>query len=166
MSMLSKLRGTTARPKPGLRRFLTATSGVAAVELALATPFLVALAVGVVDFGLAWNRQMSLANAVRAGAQYAIVRKPVQEDVANIVDAVTATLPEGFTVTAEYPNVEFFCECPNTGVKVACTFDCGGGVNRQSFVFIEIKEDHEMLLAYPGIGGIIKLGDDATVRLN
>ena len=163
MSIWKKLRARPARPKGGLKPFLRARSGVAAVELALVTPFLVLLAVGVVDFGLAWNQQMALSNAVRAGAQYAIVRKPVQADVQNIIDAVEETAPEGVVVDTD---VRFYCECPNTSTEVACDTDCGGGVERQSFVEIGIQSNHSLLLPYPGLGGDIDLGNTAIVRLN
>ena len=161
--MWKKLRARPARPKGAPRRFLRDRSGVAAVELALATPFLVLLAVGVVDFGLAWNQQMALSNAVRAGAQYAIVRKPVQADVDKIIAAVEATAPAGAEVTTK---VKFYCECPGNSDPVDCSTNCGGGVERQSFVEIDIQATHEMLLPYPGIGGDISLGNTAIVRLN
>ena len=152
-----------AQSKSIFRSFLRATSGVAAVELALVTPFLALLLVGVIDFGLAWSQQMALSNAARAGAQYTIVRKPVQADIDDIKSAIEETAPEGVVVETE---VRFYCECPNSGQEVACNTNCGEGIERQSFVEIDVSYEHELLLPYPAIGDAINLNTTAIIRLN
>lgn len=62
----------TSRPRPRsapIRRALGREDGLAAVELALALPFLALLLVGLVDIGTVVYQQMQLAAAARAGAE-------------------------------------------------------------------------------------------------
>src|SRR3546814_2619523 len=53
--------------------------GSVTVEGALVAVLLGVLLLGVIDFGLAFRRQSELANAVRAGTQFALVRRPQQD---------------------------------------------------------------------------------------
>lgn len=157
MKFLGKLRRHS-------RRFCRAETGLAAIELAFATPFLAILAVGLIDFGLAWTRQMQLANAARAGTQYAIVRKPNNnQEVLDIKTAALSAVPEDFGGTA---SVDLYFWCPDTQQEVNSDTVCPSGNNREVFVEIEILEDYEMLFEYFGIGGTLSLGDIRTVRLS
>jgi len=51
-------------------RSLSHDRGAAAVELALVLPVLLLLAMGIVDFGIAYNRQISLSGGAREGARW------------------------------------------------------------------------------------------------
>ena len=144
--------------------------GSITVEGALVATLLGVLLIGVIDFGLAFRRQSELANAVRAGTQYAMVRRPQQGDVDPIRDAVYQTAPfaEGTPGTAL--DVEFYCECPD-GSPSECSAAggvalCSGGVERHSFLRVRLSEDYDLLLAYPGLGSDIALTAEGTVRLN
>lgn len=144
--------------------------GSVTVEGAMVAVLLGVLLLGVIDFGLAFRRQSELENAVRAGTQYAMVRRPQQGDVEPIRDAVyqAAPFPEGTPGTSL--EVEFYCECPD-GTASQCSAAggvalCSGGVERHSFLRARLSEDYELMLAYPGFGTDIDLAAEATVRLN
>ena len=144
--------------------------GSITVEGALVATVLGVLLIGVIDFGLAFRRQSELANAVRAGTQYAMVRRPQQGDVTPIRDAVYQTAPfvEGTPGTAL--DIEFYCECPD-GSPSQCSAAggvalCSGGVERHSFLRVRLSEDYGLLLAYPGLGSDIGLTAEGSVRLN
>jgi hypothetical protein len=144
--------------------------GSVTVEGAMVAVVLAILLLGVIDFGLAYRRQAELENAVRAGTQYAMVRRPQQGDVEPIRDAVyrTAPFPEGTPGTAL--EVEFYCECPD-GAPAQCSAPggvalCGGGVDRHSFVRVRLSETYALMLAYPGVGQDIGLAAEGSVRLN
>jgi len=49
---------------------LSEPSGAALYEFAVSMPFLVVLAIGMVDFGQAWNLKQKLSNAAREGARF------------------------------------------------------------------------------------------------
>ncbi len=144
--------------------------GSATVEFAMVAAFLGVLLLGVIDFGLAFRRQSELANAVRAGTQYAMVRRPQQGDVDPIRSAVYQTAPfeEGTLGTGLV--VEFYCECPD-GTPSQCSAAggvalCSGGVERHSFVQVRLSESYDLMLLYPGVGADINLAAEGTVRLN
>ena len=77
-----------------MKRFSRAReSGVAAVEFALVVPILMAIVIGIVEFGLAFNYRTQLNNAAMAGARhYAIHHNKAQ--AVNVVTS-TVTLPPG-----------------------------------------------------------------------
>lgn len=140
------------------------------VEGAMVAIVLGTLLLGVLDFGLAYRRQAQLENAVRAGTQYALVRRPQGGDVDPIRDAVFETAPfaEGTPGTAL--DVEFYCECPD-GSSAQCSAPggvslCSGGVDRQSFVRVRLSENFDLMFVYPGVGTDIGLTAEGSVRLN
>ena len=55
--------------------------GASAVEFALVVPFLILLIIGMVNFGVVLTQQLSLGNAARQAARYAVVSGPTCTDV-------------------------------------------------------------------------------------
>lgn len=128
-------------------------------------PVLVLIMIGLIDFSLVLTRQMSLANAVRAGLQYATIRRPIQGDVTAIRQAVLDAAPIPKIGTHD-PTVLLVCECPDgTGVADCDPAACGG-TDILSFIDITLEEDFPLLLPYPGFSNPISLSEQATVRLN
>lgn len=153
-----------------LAAFRNCLRGSVTVEGAMVATILGVLLLGVIDFGLAFRRQAQLENAVRAGTQYAMVRRPQQGDVDPIRTAVYETAPfaEGTVGTAL--EVEFYCECPD-GTASQCSAAggvtlCSGGVDRHSFVRVRLSESFDLMFAYPGMGTHISLAAEGSVRLN
>ena len=63
-----------------LKRFLRVEKGQAMVEFALVLPLLLALLCGIVDFGWLYYNQITLNNAAREGARYAVIHYDPAED--------------------------------------------------------------------------------------
>jgi Flp pilus assembly protein TadG len=63
--------------------------GAAAVELALVLPVLLLLVMGIIDFGMAYNRQISLSGGAREGARWLALHATDQ------TGAVTRTIDAG-----------------------------------------------------------------------
>lgn len=97
--------------------------GVAATELALLAPALLALMLGTVDVSNSVQTSIRLERAARAGAQYALADS---SDMAAVRTAVIAAWPE--LTTANVPLPVLSCEC--AGATVACTVSCVGGLVR------------------------------------
>ena len=55
------------------KRFRRKESGQALVEFALVLPILLALLCGIIDFGWIYYNQITLTNAAREGARYAVI---------------------------------------------------------------------------------------------
>ena len=146
------------------RRFTSDTSGLASIELALIIPFALLVAIGLVDYGVGVHRNMELANAARAGTQYAVIRKPIQGDTQEIEDAVNQAAP---TKGAVHRTVDarLFCECPD-GTEISCSTTYPGGEYRSAFVEVTVSEDYRTLLSYTIFENPIRLENRATVRLN
>ena len=64
-------------------------TGAAAVELALVLPILMLLVMGIIDFGMAYNRQISLTASAREGARWLALHATDQ------TGAVTRTIDSG-----------------------------------------------------------------------
>ena len=96
--------------------------GQALGELAIALPILIAIAVGIFEFGRAWNIRQVLVAAAREGARFAVVPAATEDQVQAEIDerlaaagldpgAVTTTIqgmedgigqPTRVTLTTEY----------------------------------------------------------------
>lgn len=162
--------GAVVAPFRRLAAFGACRRGSVTVEGAFIAVILGALLLGIIDFGLAYRRHAQLENAVRAGTQYAMVRRPQQGDVDPIRGAVyeTAPFPEGTPGTGL--EIEFYCECPD-GTPSQCSAPggvalCSGGVDRQAFLRVRLSETYGLIFAYPGIGSSVSLAAEGSVRLN
>ena len=163
MRLSEMLLKASRRPAALWSRLKGEDQGIAAVELALIAPVLALIIVAIVDFGMAFTRQMTLANGVRAGVQYAMVRRPVQGDLTALVTTVAdnAYVPEA-NVT-----VTWVCECADSGATApTCSVDdCGGGDVNHS-LNIGVTESYPLILSYPGLNNPVTLGDQVLLRLN
>ena len=152
-------------------RLRTNERGSIAVETAFLMLMLGLISLGVLDFGLAYSRNLELANAARAGMQYALVRKPVDNDFTAIVDAVNVAGPTLHGGENRAVTTTLYCECPD-GTASACTgaggedLTCPDGNLRSAYLQIGIAEDYAMFFGYPGLSPVISLSESVTVRLN
>jgi hypothetical protein len=138
---------------------------VSAVELAMIAPVLALLTVGIVDYGLVWSRNMELANAVRAGTQYAMIRRPIQGDTTAIRQQVIDSAPEP-KIGSHDPQVTLFCECPNGTSVPRCDPTVCAPADMQTFISITLSEQYPLLLDYPGFDNPVQLTQSSTMRLN
>ena len=68
-----------------IRSFRTGEQGQAIVEFAFVLPLVLLLIVAVADFGIAYQRSVQMANAVREGARYGSVF-PLRVDASGNAD--------------------------------------------------------------------------------
>jgi|TARA_B100000315_G_scaffold47354_1_gene42132 Flp pilus assembly pilin Flp len=155
--------GVDPRKRSALGRLVRENRGVAAVEMALITPILMLMLLGVIDFGMAINHKMSLVDAARAGAQVALLRKPVNGDFNFVRTAVLGTFPnDGATRTI---NITETCRCDDdTGV--ACNGTCQAPGPIKKFISVSVQEDYTTLFSYPLVPNPIHLDETATLRIN
>ena len=80
--------------------------GAAAVEFALVLPILLLLLGGIIDFGFAFNTQISLTHAAREGVRHYAVEKDVDEAeaVARAAFTAPATTPATAVVDRTCPS--------------------------------------------------------------
>lgn len=144
-----------------LRQFGRARDGSMALEFALIAPLLLLLAVAVIDFGGAVNRQVQLVGAVRAGIQLAVARPPSAETLPEIRSVVQSTAGERSNGAQELV-VDLFCEQAD-GASVAC--GSGGDQAQATFVSIRVTEIWSPTLTYPLLRQAVPLAAGQTVRV-
>jgi Flp pilus assembly protein TadG len=82
-------------------------SGQSLVEFAIVLPILLALLVGIFEFGVAWNRKQVLTNAAREGARLAVLPSTAGTDTVDFqIDAylTSAGIAPG-NVARSYSNI-------------------------------------------------------------
>lgn len=89
---LRSLQLTDARKSAGTRSFHD-DSGAAAVEFAFVLVLLVSLLMGIIDFGRAFNAQLTLQHAVREGVRVLAITKDAGQAVDATVAAAQSTVP-------------------------------------------------------------------------
>lgn len=141
-------------------KFLGNITGAAALELALVTPLLAALTIGLTDTGMAISQRMQLINAAQQGVQYGQLRNPVDGDVSTIIAAVGP----GEDGNARAVNVTLYCECVS-GTQVACSTTCPGGGELRRYLDVTVNENYNTIFPYPVAGSVIPLTAHAVVRL-
>lgn len=144
------------------RRLMACDRGISAVEFALTAPFLMALMLGLMDFGSAGIHRMQMANSVRAGLQYAMVRRPVEGDLSAIEAAVDNAAPAASGPRTR--TVALYCQCPD-GTATACSATCATG-DRSSYVSIVMQEQYQMILGLPFADNQITMRAEGAVQLN
>jgi Flp pilus assembly protein TadG len=145
-------------------RLWRAAEGLSTIEFAFVAGILMVLLLGLVDFGIGFWEQMQVANAARAGAEYAA---RFGYDSSNIQTTVTnATSLSGIQAT---PTPAKTCGCPDasTGITAqSCGSACSNGDIAGTFVTVNAQISYSTLFAWPGIPQPMTLTSSATVRTN
>jgi len=85
-------------------RFLRREDGQAAAEMALVLPILCALVLGIAQFGIAFNKYLTLTDATRAGARKAAVSRFTGDNGAAAKALVQSLAPGSFSVAVDATN--------------------------------------------------------------
>jgi Flp pilus assembly protein TadG len=117
-------------------RLMAEDAGQSLVELALALPVLLLILLGVADFGRAFYYTTAIANAVRAGAEYAA------KNAGNGANATTI----GYKVCNETGFVSYSptATCPGMLVSVSPSPPVPGGAD----VTVTVTYDFNLISAY------------------
>lgn len=146
--------GTDRRPAPPHGRTRSRERGQAFIELALALPLLLALTIGIIEFGRMAYYQIEVSGAARAGAQYGAVILGNAPDTAAITLAAQNDAPDiaaGLTVAP----VET-CGCPGAAPGTAANcFAAPGCLYPIVYITVTTTYDFAPLFNYPGISTII-----------
>lgn len=142
--------------------------GAIAIEFAMIAPLLIIMAIATYDISIVIKQKLALQNATRIGVQYGMVRRPVQGDMQNVINAVKQTLPTAWNKA----NIEIQplvtamlqCEC-STGVAIACGVKCNAGQTRITYLKVEITKTYQTMMPYPGFDSSFQISDEAIVRL-
>lgn len=113
--------------------------GSSAIELAILLPVLLLMMLGAIDLGSAYARKMELANAAKSGVHYALVNKPIQRDLTQVIASVNTNLASSANGTTAV-SASFTCKCD--GVGFTCGNSCGAAGYVSTFVTVAVSETY------------------------
>lgn len=178
METTEREKGLPCVPRPKVTRrvrFLS-ESGQGLVEVALVTPLLILLLLGVIDLGRYAYEAILVGNAARSGAGYGAQNPYTAVDSGGICDAASydfqgsAVACSGSTSTGTNGTLtvtsSLVCECDNAGTMSAgsCTGTCATGVLTSS-VQVTASGQFSSFFTYAGIPTPITVTRNATMRI-
>jgi len=159
-------------------RFKRNENGSVVVEFAFYATLLSLMLIGVLDYGLAYAREMAMTNAVRAGTQFALARHPEIGPSADATDALISLqdIRDSVVDAADFlssdpgaPELEVsvFCECED-GSTTAChsTDDVPLSCTvRSAMVRVQLNLPYDLTLTFPGLPSQLTLSTEHIIRI-
>lgn len=131
-------------------RLLTATDGLGALEFAFIAPVLLALLLGVLDYGMAFWQRIEVANAADAGAQWGMSNTYNIDSIRTVAQSATGI--SGLQVDPR--NV---CGCASSdgitegyGTPPSCT-SCPDATTAKSYIVVDAHVCYSTLFSWPGL---------------
>jgi Flp pilus assembly protein TadG len=135
--------------------------GNAIIELALSVFLLATVMTGVMEFGRIFYVAAEVANAARAGVQWAALNPGHPNDLTSMQTAAT-TDAVNVTVTA---TASEFCECDDGSVATCATGTCAIGSLR-TYVKVVATAPFNTIGTYPWIPKPMTMSAQATLRVD
>jgi Flp pilus assembly protein TadG len=138
-------------------------SGTAITELALLSPVMLVLLLGVADFGRVMYTSIILSHAARAGAQYGAQNNGTTGDTVGIRNAALSEAQDIGAITVASQRL-CFCQ---TGGAVSCTATtCSGGYGvPRVMVQVTASTTFNTIAPFPGVPTTLALSRQAQVRV-
>ena len=143
-----------------LRSAILSERGNAMVELAVAIPILLLLAMGVADYARIYYTGITVANAAEAGAHYGVARG------GNVDSMTMAAQLDAGSLTLDSVTAGQTCRCPGTGVVSCASGNClpsTYGVP-QIYDSVRVRKDVALLIRYLGLPSSVTVTRTAILR--
>ena len=138
-------------------------SGQALLEVALITPLLLLLAVGIIEIGRYAYYSILVADAARAGAQYGAQNLATAADTAGIR---TAAENDGQNLSALHVTVRHECGCTGSSIGTGCPATaCASPNHALVYVKVTVTGTFNSLFKYPGIPQSIDCDSTELMRV-
>jgi Flp pilus assembly protein TadG len=137
-------------------------SGAAITELALLTPILCVVLLGVADFGRIMYTSIVLSHAARAGAQYGAQTNGKTGDTVGIRQAAINEAQDIGAISVASSRV---CFCPTGGTVNCLTTTCSGYGVPQVAVQVTVSTTFNTVTVFPGVPSSVSLSRQALVRV-
>jgi len=154
-------RSTKASYQP-FRRGLSGERGTSLLEMALLTPVLVLLLLGIIDVGRYAETAIVVANAARAGTQYGAQNFATAADSTGIENTAVSDSQNVLTASQVTPYV--LCGCASTSLSTTCPATCSTG---HPLVYVQViaTGTFKPLISYPGIPSPITITGKSEMRV-
>lgn len=133
----------------------------AVVELAIAVPVMVLLAIGVFDLGRILVTAVTVANAARAGAVYGTRNNSTAGDTAAINQAAR---DDALDLGAISVTSRSFCRCYAGEVADCGAGDCGAYGVYRVYVEVTASKSVRLFFKYPALPDSVTVTKMATLR--
>lgn len=169
------------------RQRRAADHGQSLLEFALMLPFLILLAVGIVDIGRAIYYTIAVNNGAAAGAEYASQSKNAAAKTANIKQTAVCDAANGDPrqhfwnscttglLTPDNVTVTLGCRCANDGAGISCDpmpnsacgngIVCAPGVDIVECARVQTTATFPSLFSWPGLPTSYSANGDAITRV-
>jgi Flp pilus assembly protein TadG len=138
-------------------------SGQTILEVALLTPVLLLLAVGIIEIGRYAYYSILVANAARAGAQYGAQSLATAADTAGIR---TAAENDGQNVAGLTVTTQQECGCTGSSISSTCpATSCSSPNHALVYVKVSTTGKFNSLFKYPGIPTSITVNSTELMRV-
>ncbi len=138
-------------------------SGQALLEVALVTPLLLLLAVGIIEIGRYAYYSILVADAARAGAQYGAQNLATAADTAGIRAAAEN---DGQNLAPLSVTVQHECGCTGSSIGGACpATSCASPNHALVYVKVTVSGKFNSLFKYPGIPSSITCDSTELMRV-
>lgn len=155
-----------------MRRTLDRRSGSALLELAVAMPILLMLVVGTVDFGRVYYKGMAVAQAARAGAEYAAQSVAKSIDTTGVRTAAENSVSSDLTLTDGDISLSRTCECATdagafsaTSPANTCTGNPCTGSHLVITVNVTAAKSFTTMINYPVIPHTVSITRSTKIRV-
>lgn len=149
------------RSMPALGRGLLGSDGTALIEFALAAPILVALVLGIADFGMLAAKNAALEGATRVGAEYARNNPTCSQGdltgsncTTGIENAMqnSGNFSPALTFPTSSPTFSVSCQCDD-GSSITCGTTCvgAGKVPNRVLITVTATQGYTPIISWPGI---------------
>ena len=147
-------------------RTLSSDRGQSMLEIALLTPLLLALLLGVIELGRYAYLAILVGNAAHAGVAYGAQGAYQAADANGITQAACQDF-SGQDTCSLTVNKSYVCTCDSGGTISAgsCTATCATG-QQISSLQVSASGSFNALFRYPGIPGTFAVTSTATMRIS
>jgi Flp pilus assembly protein TadG len=137
-------------------------AGLAAIELAVLAPVLVASIVLTVDLGMGIYRNMQVHRAAQAGTEYAVIHGFNSGAISTAIAGSTS-----LAGVSASPAPRQFCGCASsTGIlEIACNTNCASGAQAATYVTASAQSVYQTIVPYPLLPASFTLTARSTVRM-
>ena len=129
-----------------LRRGFASERGNAMVELAVAIPILLLLAIGVADYARLYFAEIAVANSARSGAEYGVKTSGIVDSMKYGAQLEAGKDSVGMVITAGT-----FCTCPSGPPPDCVTGSCGSYGVPRAFDSVAVKKSVKFFFHYLGL---------------
>ena len=157
---------SAAEPPAARRRCWRGDSGSSLLELALLTPFLLTLMMGIVELGRYAYYSILVANAAREGAQYGAQNVVTAGDAAGIAQAATGD-GQSFAAFASHSVTSAQqCGCSGSSLSTTCpATSCSSPDHPLVYEVVTVSGTVNSMTHFPGIPASMSLQNTVKMRV-